>query len=1141
MQVLLEEVFQFKQTESEVSQRNIQQLLHQKLSAIEKSALEQRKIDDPSKNTSDSPKIEGRLGPLHAGLHKQSACGQVKYSQNDLEIESHSNFCSIRGNVCLFKGKWMYEVVLGTSGIQQIGWTQLDSPFTNEEGVGDSPDSYAYDGKRIKKWSVQPQNYGAQWVTGDVISCCIDLDQGQMHFCRNGVSLGTAFSNIKVGERGIGLSYFPGLSLSHGERALINFGAKPFMHPVEGYQPIHIIDYDLHVAASQVQYLLQSLKRLLLIHTQFKNHKTAEVRCKSSDLVSIGANILSFLIPLVTREYILESAFYPFLIDLFENGGNSDGSPLVLFLNLLLATVSDRDLQDVCGQLFEVLSLRHRTTSYTAFISASKANTKGSSSVLMDLQVVLTLLKIPSVFRIFIAHPNFSELLEKFFIRKPLSKDDLTSIIPQVWWQNAEEEGCSKEAMDESVAAVTKITEIHESIVYELFCLFALSKTSVPVINNRGEHSVVPVQNVFRQWLRNLVKKNKAANRNIVPPGLSDSSAMINLFFCLVKYLSPNQENSNNVAAKLVPQMFPPVMFCDDRIIEYFDFPRVGGLLGHLQKTFPIQTPSEPAQIPFEAEIFDDLTFFYHLIISLAFKNASAVIQSLNSAITQLEDTNKRIKKAQELNQSEGVEHLTTAKKVFKDDACDLTRQATWNRQVLFSRWKQEGMFQLMALTIDVLEFFSREQPPADIVFHYIPESYIDTFIDMFHALRRGDPPFSFVASDARMQVLCKVINTLSAHFVDKRIINPDIKDLMLQSLSVLLQYQEFVRVFESPFIEKEKFIENLLLSFDARFWIPISNILLRFWKDAGFAQVLKPNEQQIVSKEYRRVFHQVCSKNQSLLNDWLNKVFNNLNWAITEFGVAAKELQAALPRHIAPELQQHQRKVNVMFELSVTLAKLLEFVSLEMPETFLNPSAGQELNINRLAELLLFILNRCTVGAEAKLFQDLLKVNMIALDKVNRASILAPVVGTIVNLQESIKQQECKYKLAPVIVSTGFNKDTFEFLLTVDWNPKGIPESSPELDVRAKLEILKEFIAELQAESSKADDKQSLTRSDSSDFCSICCSAPVDTRFEPCHHRSCYKCIKRHLLNNKKCFFCNTPITNIILESNNNAQEMVE
>jgi hypothetical protein len=32
----------------------------------------------------------------------------------------------------------------------QIGWATIHCPFTVEEGVGDAPDSYAIDGKRVR-------------------------------------------------------------------------------------------------------------------------------------------------------------------------------------------------------------------------------------------------------------------------------------------------------------------------------------------------------------------------------------------------------------------------------------------------------------------------------------------------------------------------------------------------------------------------------------------------------------------------------------------------------------------------------------------------------------------------------------------------------------------------------------------------------------------------------------------------------------------------------------------------------------------------------------------------------------------------------------------------------------------------------
>ncbi|KAA0712436.1 E3 ubiquitin-protein ligase RNF123 [Triplophysa tibetana] len=57
-------------------------------------------------------------------------------------------------------GKWVYEVLISSQGLMQIGWCTFNCRFNQEEGVGDTPDSYAYDGNRVRKWNVTTTNYG---------------------------------------------------------------------------------------------------------------------------------------------------------------------------------------------------------------------------------------------------------------------------------------------------------------------------------------------------------------------------------------------------------------------------------------------------------------------------------------------------------------------------------------------------------------------------------------------------------------------------------------------------------------------------------------------------------------------------------------------------------------------------------------------------------------------------------------------------------------------------------------------------------------------------------------------------------------------------------------------------------------------
>lgn len=63
---------------------------------------------------------------------------------------------------------------------------------------------------------------------------------------RNGQSLGTAFSNIKMGP---GIAYFPAISLSFKESVAFNFGSRPLRYPDKFHEVYNItpkLVYMLH-------------------------------------------------------------------------------------------------------------------------------------------------------------------------------------------------------------------------------------------------------------------------------------------------------------------------------------------------------------------------------------------------------------------------------------------------------------------------------------------------------------------------------------------------------------------------------------------------------------------------------------------------------------------------------------------------------------------------------------------------------------------------------------------------------------------------------------------------------------------------------------------------------------------------------
>ena len=401
----------------------------------------------------------------------------------------------------------------------------------------------------------------------------------------------------------------------------------------------------------------------------------------------------------------------------------------------------------------------------------------------------------------------------------------------------------------------------------------------------------------------------------------------------------------------------------------------------------------------------------------------------------------------------------------------------------------------------------------------HIPAYHIEALIDSFHALRRGDPPFTPTspALVAAAPGLHNIISLLVRHFADVRIVNPDIRDAMLQSISVLLQYKEYVGVFEGNEEARRLMVPALLKSFDSRFWIPVSNILLRLCKGIGFGQggsgkglTWKPravgaagsegaNDEASATGEtsedapvagdaavspdaalacaiaaphpdsasplFQHLIVDACISDSKLLAQFLDRLFNTLNWTITEFSVAMKEMMdITATRRTSPDIRQHQRKCTVMFELSITLERVIEFLTLELPGVFLD---ADSLDLRRLTESLLFVLGHTTTGPDAALFEETLKSQMVPLEKVARAPILAPMAGILLNLDEA--EARCKEKgggshwrsMCTELAHSSCDLSQLDFLCDFEWSTH-FPPADPSF---GRLGRLRNFVERVKNE----------------------------------------------------------------------------
>ncbi|KAG7637012.1 E3 ubiquitin-protein ligase RKP [Arabidopsis thaliana] len=1159
------------------------------------------------------------VGPPIVGLEEFSICGDIRIVKPPLVLESLALFSSARANACIWKGKWMYEVALETSGIQQLGWATLACPFTDQKGVGDADDSYAFDGRRVSKWNKEAEPYGQSWVAGDVIGCCIDLNCDEIYFYRNGVSLGAAFTGIR--KLGPGFGYYPAISLSQGERCELNFGAYPFKYPVDGFQPLQEAPTRFSFATE----LLRCFSRLLdrpdrsLADTLSRLRRFASVEelfCPVSSAICDEFFYILEQDPLLA-EYLGRGAFLSFLLETFRTQAPHDSSSLDKVLDVFLEFPQSQ-------LIFEHVVNALACGCKTATLILTECPYSGPYPY---LALACHLFKREELMVQWWRSLHFEFLFEGFLSCRSSNKHDLQHLMPVVWWPGSSEDISYESSMGFTISALSEaINKIEEK--QRNLCLLVIQ--FIPPVS--------PPQlpgSAFRGFLQNLLLKNRGADRTLAPSGVTRNSVLVSLFSVILHFLSEgfamlksSEAVHHNVGFlhRGGQQKFPLSLFLKSDP-HRADITRLGGLFSHISKSYPTDDQEEEimrweegcmddeqnrvthateqkpccclaydtdltkslkdrgkntaqisrgrcSSIPersshvaaecsagsfseeiddkpstsnqsdpdfgyrpvrfmrtalqesrissailSEEELLDALLLLYHIAVAPNFKQASYYMSHQSQSISLLEETDKQIRERASCDQ---IKRLKEARNNYKEDVMDCVRHSAWFRISLFSRWKQRGMYALCMWVVQLLLVLSK----MDSVFVYIPEFYLESLVDCFHVLRKSDPPF-VPSTTFIKQGLSSFITFVVTHFNDSRISNTDLKDLLLQSISVLVQYKEYLEAFENNEAATRHMPAALLAAFDNRSWIPVTNIFLRLCKGSGFSS-LKNGESSFSSTVFQALLRDACINDGELLSTFLNRLFNTLSWTITEFSVSVREMQE---KYQVMEFQQ--RKCCVIFELSSNLARVLEFCTYAMPQAFL---AGTDTNLRRLTELILFILNHMTSALDDEFFDLSLRRQGQPSEKVSRGILLAPLVGIILNLLEASEDSKPKQQHDVIGLFASMDcPDTvyygFQYLLEYNWDGC---VSGDDAYVK-KLGQLENFLSHLinRASSQEPERKEESFNKDTSDTedntCCICYAGEANAMIAPCSHRSCYGCITRHLLNCQRCFFCNATVIDVI------------
>lgn len=221
---------------------------------------------------------------------------------------------------------------------------------------GDTINSYAYDGNRIRRWNVTTHKYGEPWLSGDIIGCALDLDNGVVEFYRNGRSLGKAFEGISTGA---GFAYFPTVSLAFTENLTANFGSTPLRYPIEGFSTLQAPPTDYINDALLLFEWLRKLIRLIEIAREKENNETDDEKdAEKSNPLNISCDafisclactVLAKLGPLLAIPYVTEAVFVPFLREISGAGENpakgADSNRIRICLDLLWTFLEETEMK----------------------------------------------------------------------------------------------------------------------------------------------------------------------------------------------------------------------------------------------------------------------------------------------------------------------------------------------------------------------------------------------------------------------------------------------------------------------------------------------------------------------------------------------------------------------------------------------------------------------------------------------------------------------------------------------------------------------------------------------------------------------------------------------------------------------------
>uniref|UniRef100_A0A8C1Q6E9 RING-type E3 ubiquitin transferase n=1 Tax=Cyprinus carpio TaxID=7962 RepID=A0A8C1Q6E9_CYPCA len=1109
--------------------------------------------------------IDGCLGPSTVVLDHSSGFEGLLFVDDDLlGVIGHSNFSSIRATTCVYKGKWVYEVLISSQGLMQIGWCTLNCRFNQEEGVGDTPDSYAYDGNRVRKWNVTTTNYGKEekLVARDGGTWQIQGDPTIL------VTLAHIFNHFAPLMCKV---YLVEDVLMNFLLSILEGGGSVDEHPlIQQLLDLFWLLMEDHEVSECLKQLMMSLLRAyrfspIIPDLGFQIHylrlTTAILRHeKSRKYLSITFDVLRSVVffyiktPLRVKEAGLEE----------------------LIPTTWWPTRFDKEGKDERDTREETSEERLRRRAYERGCHRLKKRIEGMShthNIRSELQVQILRLMLNN------KDKGTGEASRYIFLNK----------FRKFLQENASNRGnptvlCPPEYM---------VCFLHR-LITAIRSYWDEGKRRSPG-SISSEDAYVPPQLFYNgkvdyfdlqrlggllSHLKKTLKDDLAAKANIIiDPAEIQATSMDDLdedeetgaaqrpsgavamggALARPSWLSSptlgraNRFLSTAAVSLMTPRrpLAPPekvkirTLAVEQRTEEDIEgsHGNDGLLLGR-----PFEEPDQPITEKSLLEILDGVVMMYNLSVHQQLGKMVVVSDDVHEYAIALKDTDEKIARCPS-RRPDILEELQKSQKVFAEKLNHLSRRLAWINATIYSKEKMLDVYWLLQVCIRTIE----HADSTGSLFAFMPEFYLNVVMNSYSALKNYFSPSNCIEElPGYEDTLAQLAAILAKHFADPRIVGTDIKDSLMQALASYVCYPQSLRAVERiPEEQRMAMMRNLLAPYEQRPWAQTNWILVRLWRGCGFGYrytrlphllKTKPEDANLPSLQkpcpsllLQRHMAELLSQDKDMAASFLNSVLNQLNWAFSEFIGMIQEIQQAAERPERNFVDTRQLKVcATCFDLSVSLLRVLEMTITLVPEIFLDwtrPSA--ELLLRRLAQLLNQVLNRVT--AERNLFDRVVNLRLPGLESVDHYPILVAVTGILVRILVDSNKQGISRAASVLLSDPCFQLRSIQYLLGEgDAGDAGAASADRKhfslhaytdyisTEEEQKVEQMLTFLTE---ESKQA---AASTPTSEDDLCPICYAHSISAIFKPCSHKSCKACINQHLMNNKDCFFCKATITGV-------------